>query len=368
MLSRRDTLKRLSAAVPGLSLGALAAVQSLAATPAQAQGVTAAAGRWSIPFGVCVRDEPLAGEQDYRAALTRHCALLVSEGAMKWDVVRPTPDAFAFEQGDRHLRFATENRMGFRGHTLVWHGGMPSWAERMTSPAEAERQMVRHIEAMVGRYRGRIPSWDVVNEPIAERPRGRETLRETMWSRTLGPGYVALALRTAAQADPAARLIINEYDIEFAGDIYRRKREALLQMITELRQRGVPLHGVGLQAHLRGELQIDHDGVAAFCSQVRAMGLDILVTEMDVIDHLLPGPSDLRDMMTAARVHDFLSAVFAGARPTAVMTWGITDRHTWVPIWFRRGDGTANRPLPLDDAYRPKLMYRVIEHFCRRSA
>ncbi len=365
MLSRRDTLKRLAALSGGVSVGGLSAAVAILSSTAQSQTTAPAAARWAIPFGACVRDEPLAGEPDYRSALVRHCGVLVSEGGMKWDIVRPAPDAFVFDQGDRHLAFATENRMAFRGHTLVWHGGMPAWADRLTSPAEAEAQMVRHIETLVGRYRGRIPSWDVVNEPIAERPRGRDTLRETMWSRTLGPGYVALALRTAARVDPAARLIINEYDIEFVGEPYRRKREALLQMVTELRNRGVPLHGVGLQAHLRGELQIDHDGVAAFCSQIRALGLDVLVTEMDVIDHLLPGPPDLRDIMVAARVHDFLSAVFAGARPTMVMTWGISDRHTWVPIWFLRGDGLANRPLPLDDGYRVKPMLRVIEHFCR---
>jgi endo-1,4-beta-xylanase len=127
----------------------------------------------------------------------------------------------------------------------------------------------------------------------------------------------------------------------------------------------VPLTAIGLQGHLRGELAIDKEGLSAFVAELRSLGLEVLVTELDVIDDKLPGPPSLRDAIVAAKAYDFLDAIFAAARPKAILTWGITDRHTWVPIWFKRRDGLPNRPLPLDADYRPKPLMRVIEHFAR---
>lgn len=371
MPSRRDTLKSALIAAGGVSAGALGMLapflggETLAVgSRAQQAAPVAARGRRAVPYGAAVRDTALASDPDYRTAILRHCDQIVSEAGMKWADLRAERERFDFSIADRHMALASDNRMEYRGHTLVWYAALPPWAERMTSAAEAEREMVRHIETVVGRYQGRVRSWDVVNEPIAERPRHRDDMRESVWQRLLGPAHVGLALRTAARVDPRARLVVNEYDIEFVGEQYRVKREALLRLLRDLKTRGAPIHGVGLQGHLRGNLTIDTAGLSAFVSEVRAMGLEVLVTELDVIDDALPGPPDLRDMLAAARVHDFLGAIFAAARPTSVITWGISDKHTWVPIWFKRADGLPNRPLPLDEAYRPKPMMRVIEHFC----
>jgi len=135
-----------------------------------------------------------------------------------------------------------------------------------------------------------------------------------------------------------------------------------------LKDDGVPLHAVGLQGHIRGELEIDRAGLSAFVAEVRALGLDVLVTELDVIDDRLPGPPPVRDALAAARAHDFLAAIRAAARPAAILTWGITDKYTWVPTWHKRKDGLPNRPLPLDSAYRPKPLMQVIERFGREAA
>lgn len=358
MLSRRETLKAVMAA------GAVTAAAGSWAV-AVAEEAMAPARDWAIPFGAAVRDGPFADEPAYREALKRHCRQIVSEGGMKWQDVRPSRDRFVFDSPDRHLAFASANGMELRGHTLAWYGAMPDWTRAIASPAEAERELVGHIETVVGRYRGRIRSWDVVNEPIPDDPSSRSDLRPSIWTRRLGESYIALALRTTARVDPQAGLVMNEYDIEFVGPRFRRKREALLRLIRDLKLRNLPLTAIGLQGHLRAELAIDKEGLSAFVSEVRSLGLDVLVTELDVIDDKLPGPPGLRDAIVAAKAYDFLDAIFAAARPTAILTWGITDRHTWVPIWFRRRDGLANRPLPLDEAYRPKPLMRVIEHFAR---
>lgn len=363
MLSRRETLLTALKAACGISVSAASPLGTLLATPAAAQRPPRPPSQWLFPFGAALRDGPLAGEPDYRAAIVAHCRQVVGEGGLKWFDLRPSRERFVFDQADRQLAFATENGLDLRGHTLVWYGAMPDWTKTIASAAEAERELVRHIETVVGRYRGRIKSWDVINEPIPDDPASRSDIRPSIWQQRLGESHIALALRTAARADPEARLVINEYDIEFVGDRFRRKRDALLRLVRDLKLRNVPLHAIGLQGHLRGDLAIDEDGLSAFVSEMRALGLDVLVTELDVVDDKLPGPPALRDMLAAARAYDFLRAIHAAARPAAVLTWGITDKYTWVPLWFKRSDGLANRPLPLDDGYRPKPLMRVLEHF-----
>lgn len=324
-----------------------------------------AASRFSIPFGAAVQDGALRDDAAYREALVSHCQFLVGEGGLKWFDVRPSPDEFVFSQPDDLLEFATGNGMQMRGHTLVWYAAMPDWALALRGAKSAEREMIRHIETVVGRYKGRIPSWDVVNEPIAERPGILSSMRDSVWQAALGTGHVELALRMTAQVDPEAQLVINEYDIEMRDEAHRRKREALLNLVRDLKGRDVPLHAVGLQGHLRGGMEIDKEGVAAFVAELATMNVDVLVTEMDVIDNELPGPETERDAAVAALAGDFLQAVFDGGRPKAILTWGISDRYTWVPIWFSRADGRANRPLPLDSDYRRKPFMDVIDGFRR---
>jgi endo-1,4-beta-xylanase len=361
-LSRRETLLSALTAVCGVSASVASPLGTVLAEPVSGPVRPA---DWAIPYGAALRDGPLADEPAYREAIVGHCRQVVGEGGLKWFDLRPSRERFVFDLPDKQMAFATEHGLEMRGHTLVWYGAMPDWTRSIATAAEAERELVGHIEQVMGRYRGRIKSWDVINEPIPDDPASRSELRPSVWQQRLGEGHLALALRTAARTDPEARLVINEYDIEHVGDRYRRKREAFLRLIRDLKLRNAPLHGIGLQGHLRGDLPIDRDGLSAFVSELRGMGLEVVVTELDVVDDRLPGPPDLRDMLVAARVFEFLQAIHAAARPSAVLTWGITDKYSWVPIYFKRRDGLPNRPLPLDDAYRPKPLMRVIEHFGR---
>jgi endo-1,4-beta-xylanase len=367
MRRREFILKALKAAC-GVAVSSASPLGVLLTTPASAMPVDEHAGGRAIPYGAAIRNGLLSEDPDYPGAFVAYCQQIVDEGALKWFDVRPSREQFVFDVPDRNLAFAVEHGMEMRGHTLVWYGAMPDWTNGIASAAEAERELIGHIETVMGHYVGRIKSWDVINEAIADDPANPSDLRSLIWRERLGKEYIPLALRTAAAVDPSAQLVINEYDIEFVGDRYRRRREAFLHLIKTLKDGNVPLHAVGLQGHLHGELEIDRDGLSSFVAAVRGLGLDVLVTELDVIDDQLPGPPDVRDALAAARAYEFIDAIYASARPTAILTWGITDKYTWVPTWFKRRDGLPNRPLPLDTQYRPKPLMRVINHFARDFA
>lgn len=327
----------------------------------------AAAPQRRIPYGSAVRGDALVDDYDYRTALAEHCQLVVPEGGLKWDTVRPSEDRFDFYEGDKLLAFADQNGMKMRGHTLIWYAAMPDWTSSIRGAKAAEKALNKHIRTVVGQYEGRIPSWDVINEAIAENPRGSDYLRPNLWLENMGKGYIEAAFRRAAEADPQVQLVINEYDIECVGEQFRNRRNALLRVVRDLRDRGAPIHAVGFQGHIKGQYEIDKEGVSSFVAELKAMDIDVLVTELDVIDNLLPSDEKERDQVIAGRVTDLLQAISDANQPTAILTWGITDRYTWVPMWFSRDDGRPNRPLPLDRDYKAKPLLDVIERFAARA-
>ena len=318
-----------------------------------------------IPYGAAVRTDLLYDDPTYRRAILDYCQMIVGEGGLKWADLRPDRHIFDFTQADRQLAFAEENGIAMRGHTLVWYAAMPEWAETIASPEEARTELIGHIRAVVGRYKGRIGSWDVCNEPIADNPTPDAPFRDSIWQRQLGRDYIELALRTAAEVDPDAQLVINDFGFEQPTDQGRARRKAFLDLLRDLKSKDVPLHAVGIQGHIDGSFPIDKPGMTAFAAELDAMGLGVMITELDVIDHTLPGPDLERDAATAELARAFLEAIGAACRPEAILTWGITDRFTWVPIWYAREDGLANRPLPLDAGYAPKPMMQVIQDFSR---
>jgi endo-1,4-beta-xylanase len=361
--SRRDFLVG-AAKVASLCVSGTATLSGVSAfaTPA-----TTAAARL-IPYGAAARSDALASDSSYRAAIIANCQMIVPESELKWLELRPARGQYRFEKADAIMDFARQNGIEVRGHTLAWYGAMPAWTEAIGSRAEAERELVDHIETVVSRYRGVIPSWDVVNEPLAEWPENETSLRPSIWARWLGPDYLPIALRATVAADPDARLVLNEYDVEFEGPRFAARRQALVRLLRSLQDRDVPLHAVGLQAHLFADRAIDRDGLQALLKEIAALKLDVLITELDVIDYELPGKVSERDALVAGMAGRFLESVCDVVRPKAILTWGLSDRYTWVPIYFKRRDGMPNRPLPLDADLKRKPLFDVIEEFRRRAA
>jgi endo-1,4-beta-xylanase len=320
-----------------------------------------------VGFGAAAMKENLRDDPLYREALIKYCDIIVPMNDLKWEALRPEPKKFAFEDADNAIAFAKNNGKGVRGHALCWYEALPNWVKAIQSPKEAEAELRNHIETVVWKYRSAIPSWDVVNEAIAHDPSKQGIWRDGYWQKTLGERHIDIAFDAAAKADPKAQLVYSDYDLENTGERETLRRKHTLALVRRLKDKNIPIHGIGFQAHLYAERTIDEDGLARFARDLKALDVVLLVTELDVIDWRIPGSFAERDRAAAEHVSRFLSAVSAEGSLESVVTWGITDRYSWIPEHFKRGDGLANRPLPLDEQYREKPMLKVIKDFIAKN-
>lgn len=311
-------------------------------------------------YGAAAMKENFVDDPLYRDALVRHCDIIVPMNDLKWEAVHPEKDRFNFEDADRILDFARKHEKDVRGHTLCWYDAMPPWTREITTRRQAESELRRHIETVVGHYKGRIPSWDVVNEALAYDPMKQGVWRDTPWHRLLGPEHIDIAFRAAAEADPKAQLVYNDFDLENTGERQEMRRQNVLGLVRRLKDKKIPIHAIGFQGHLYAEQTIDTEAVGRFVTALKAMDVAVLVTELDVIDWRLPAPQAERDRVSARHVETFLKAITSAAPLQAVITWGITDKYSWIPEHFKRQDRLPNRPLPLDENYRSKPMMDVI--------
>jgi endo-1,4-beta-xylanase len=297
----------------------------------------------------------------FAARFVQECKLLVTENELQSKNVRPTLNTFDFRAADSLAQFAQTHGMLFRGHSLVWHILLPDWFKEMVNRQNAEQFLVNHIKTLVGRYARRIHSWDVVNEAIATYEGRPDGLQNTPWLEFLGPDYIDLAFRVAAEADPNALLVYNDYGLEYDTPEAEAKRTTVLKLLERLKSQGTPIHALGIQSHLSGsETRFNHKKQQDFLSKVASLGLKILITEMDVRDKDLPSDPVVRDRIIAGAYEDYLSVVLNEPAVIAVVTWGLSDRYTWISEFFPRSDGALVRPLPLDADLKPKLAWNAI--------
>lgn len=285
-------------------------------------------------------------EPNYCEALKREFNVLVAENMMKFGELCPSHNNYQWASSDALVDFAQANGMRLRGHTLVWHQQLPRWVTSGTwTAAQAQALLEQHIKTVVQRYRGRIWAWDVVNEAIAD---GGDYRTDSFWYQHLGPEYIALAFRWAHEADPGAILYYNDYEAEALGP----KSDAVYALVRDLRQAGVPIHGVGWQMHVGEGWRVTaaHHQNA---QRLRELGLELSITEMDV---RLPEPASAAQL--ASQAASYREAVeFALNTCAALVTWGFTDRYSWIPS-FRPGYGAA---LPFDADYQAKPAYDAMK-------
>jgi endo-1,4-beta-xylanase len=318
----------------------------LAPSPPAATGVEplAAAAAPVRLVGAAVQASLLRTEPAYAAAVAHHFNYVTAEFEMKWGQIERQPGQRDYARADEIAAFAEARGMRIKGHALVWHGDSPAWLESL-SPPEARIALEDHIRTTVGRYRGRIAAWDVVNEAIAD---DRSGLRDTVYLRKLGPTYIAEAFRRAHEADPDALLIYNDYGAEGRG----RKSDDVYNLVRDLRAQGVPIGGVGLQMHVDAASRPAAADIAGNMRRLADLGLLVNISEMDVRVARLPGTPATRLEEQRRVYHDVVAVCAAEPRCHAITFWGFTDRYSWIDQFYGPDD-----PLLFDEAYRAKPAY-----------
>ena len=310
----------------------------------------AAAG--DVRVGAAVSDTVFSsGDEDYRSLLAAEFNSVTAERAMKWAWIHPEPDRWEWEASDDLIRFAATHQMQVRGHTVVWpHWGTPPYITECDDAEALRRHLVDHVQRLFTRWGGAVARVDVVNEPL-HWLEGRHA--DSVWRSLLGDDYLAEVLKVAHDADPHIELWINETHTDVIPD----KHDLFTRTIADLVERGLPLHGIGIQGH---QLYPDfspgppdpdqlHRGVTTFAD----MGLEVAITEMDILAH----PSDTDRLDVQARIYgELVDAALSVEACREITFWGVSDAHTWIDEHF----GTDRAPLIFDREGNPKPAYEAV--------
>ena len=221
-------------------------------------------------------------DDGYTQLVMAQVGMLVDEYTTYWKWMRPSPDKFNFMSVDRLMRFAALTGKKVRGHVLVWHEAMPGWFGRVANKQNARELLVNHIHTVVGHLKGQIDTWDVVNEAIEPYDGRADGLRKSPWLELIGPEYIEIAFRAAAEADPGAKLAYNDYAIETDLSREVKKRGMVLALLQRLKASGTPIHVVGVQSHLWAAMGEPGAGLVEFIREAGKMGLEVHISELDV--------------------------------------------------------------------------------------
>lgn len=348
---------RFAAAVGTIGLLFAAAIYSRQATSSAPPALRTLAKTHNIIVGAAVPARLLSDPQ-YTAILASEFSQLEPENEMKFALIHPRPDSdpqtYNFAPADSLVAFAHDHNLLVRGHTLVWHKQAPDWVTKGDLSASQLADVLRnHIHAVVTRYASKVYAWDVVNEAFDT----DGSLRNTVWSNqpgiAAGPGtkFIEQAFRWAHEADPSTKLFYNDYEAEEMN----AKSDAIYAMAKDFKQRGVPLDGIGFQAHLT--LKFDEpaklESFAKNLERFAKLGLELHITELDV---RLDGATPAFFAAQAKLYGEIATICIHQPACKLIETWGVTDKHSWIPRAFP-GHGWA---LPWDDDYQPKPAYEAL--------
>ena len=307
------------------------------------------------------------------------------ENALKWESIHPQPDKYDFALADQYVAFGAQHHMFVVGHNLVWHNQVPAWVFRDDKGNLLDRdtllaRMRDHIHAVVGRYKGKIQSWDVVNEALNE----DGSLRQSQWFKIIGPDYIEKAFQFAHEADPNAQLTYNDYNLENEA-----KRNGAITLVKKLQADGVPISVVGLQGHYHMQSPTA-DQVDATITQFAALGVKVAISELDIdilpaaghqptadvslkiqqnpkLNPYVDGLPDSVQQDLAKRYAE-LFHVFLKHRGTVerVTFWGVADGDSWLNNWPVAG--RTSYPLLFDRNHQPKPAFAAVLHVASEGA
>ncbi|WP_139998718.1 endo-1,4-beta-xylanase [Paenibacillus paridis] len=308
-------------------------------------------------IGAAVNAKTVVTQRDL---LTYHFNSLTAENEMKFERLQPEEELYTFEEADRLVAFAKEHDMGVRGHTLVWHNQTPDWMFEHPSGRAMDRntllaRMKSHIETVVNRYKGMIYAWDVVNEAVSDS--GEQVLRQSKWLDIAGEDFIARAFEYTHAADPNAMLFYNDYN-----ESVPEKREKIYSLVKSLKEKDVPIHGIGLQGHWN----LEHptlDDIREAIERYARLGMMLHITELDVSVFNfedkrtgLLAPTEVMVERQAERYQQFFELFKEYSEHiTSVTFWGAADDYTWLdnfPVYGRK-----NWPFIFDQQHQPKQAF-----------
>jgi endo-1,4-beta-xylanase len=358
--TRRAVLQSLSVA----ALGAGPPTGPLSAQPAPRSLGELAASRgllFGASFATHELDKPTGA--NYAALYLGDAKIITSELEFKMSTLRPSPGSIQFDPPDRFMAFARAADMKTRGHTLIWNDDLPAWIKALSN-TEATALLDSHLTAVMTRYKGRVHSWDVVNEPIAPWENTPGKMRTGPFYAALGRGYIDRSFRLARQLDPTAKLVLNEQSTDRFDDYGKSFRDNFGQLVDDLLSAGVPIDAIGLQCHLMPSKPFDFDGYARYIERFTKAGLEVHITELDVEDVALSSDPLERDGAIAKVYADFLSVVLQNKRITQLILWQLGDGHSWYTYQsIEKGVMDPNRrprPLLYDANYKVKPAWSAV--------
>ena len=351
-----------------LATGAGALMPSVPVAAQDHRTLKAIAATRGLVFGSATASYELK-DADFPPVLLREAAQLVPEYEMKRQALEIKPGVYDFTALDSLFAFAARNHLSMRGHTLVWHEANPVWLASMLARRRDEKLLTGHIQTVMRRYP--MMSVDVVNEALA--PPGTAArpvdLRPSLWLKAFGPGYVDLAFHAARAADGKVQLVYNDWGFEQGGTENDRFRAASLKFLDGLLKRRVPVDALGMQGHLSAfGAKVDQRKLRAFLEEIRARGLAVLITELDVDDSGGPGDIAVRDRAVADEARRFLDVALDNRATQAVLTWSLSDRYVDPPEGWRLA-GWRFRKTPYDGQLRRKPLWAAMaQAFAGRRA
>lgn len=339
---------------------------SLLAEDKAASSLKRLAARSKVKLGLQTEKADLQ-VAEFAQFVTQNFNLLTPGNELKWPRVHPTPDSYTFDDADWMVNFCESHGLLVHGSTLCWSSpnANPAWFPSVLTPQNAAQQLTDHIMTVMGRYRGKIDSWDVVNEPVVFWSKRADGLYPGVWVNMLGPRYIDVAFHAAKAADPDALRVLNCYYVEQDRPEFEQTRQLTLTLLEQLLKRGVPVQAIGIESHLDGSAPFGGAAFLDFLKRVRGLGLQVLITELDVDDTNVPGDDPERDRVVAQCYYDYLTQVVPTGKVDRIIFWTPSDRWDWLnsikAAKFHRADGKPHRPGLLDASLHPKPAMEAVE-------
>ena len=321
------------------------------------------------------KDQILQKDEKANSIIKQNFNTLSPENVMKWMFIQPKPNTFYFDDSDTYVQFGLDNNMHIVGHALIWHSQIADFMNSIKDSTEMMQHVNNHISTLVNRYKGKVDTWDVVNEALNE----DGTLRESIFLKVLGKNYLETVYKLAEKHDSNADLAYNDYNL-----CEPKKRKGAIKLIKSLQKNGAKINSVGIQAHWQltsPSLEEIETSILAFSE----LGVKVMFTELDISvlpspwdqngaevsqnfknfegdKKMNPFPKNLPNAMKiklAERYEDIFKLFLKHKEKISRVTfWGVTDKFSWLNDWPIKG--RTNYPLLFDRNYKEKEAYQRI--------